>query len=319
VKKQWEDFLPPVTLDVHEQHLQEFFTTMHKRQDIWYRRTLIKVPSPWSDDEILNNYRFCNVYRELDRSSQYLINNVYLKQTNLTGIVFCIIAHRIYNKPETFDAIGYPNIREYDEAKWLSKLLALEEQGFKTLNQEAYKINTYMWGGEPRWHAYTKHILSRFAENIRTIVKLVTTGTALEVVKELKKYCGIFLVHEIYQDLCDLNRYIKKDITKFDKNAWSSAGPGAKGGLRLIFPSLPGERAEEGLRWLLDLSSEWLKKVSYPGCFKYLNWDAENKKYFVSTEGEISVAVIEFWACEFLKVKKIQWKAGKQRQKFSVK
>lgn len=315
MKKTLEQFLPPATMDVHPQHLQEFFITMYKRQEIWWRRWL-GWPHPWSDDPILNNYRFCNVYRELDRSSQYLIQNVYLKHNDLTHIVFCILAHRIYNKPETFERIGYPDIHKWDCDAWIAKLFKLEKNGFHTLNQEAYKINTYKWGGEPRWYAYTKHILDVFAERINTIVRLVTTGSAEQVVKELRKVVGSFLTHEYYQDFCDLNTYRFAGTTKFDKNTWTSAGPGAKGGLRLIFPSLPEERSTEGIDWLKELASEWLSPAKLPTHFKFLSWNSDEKRYYVSEFGQVNRHMVEMWLCEYLKYRKVDWKVGKQRQRF---
>lgn len=317
--KDWHQFLPPATMDVHEQHLNEFFVTMHKRQQIWWMRFTNAPREAWTDDPILRDYKFCNVYRELDRSSQYLIQNVYLDRScSFEQIVFSILAHRIYNKPETFIHLGYPQIKNYNETNWLKRLQVLEQAGIKALNQEAYKINTYMWSGEPRWQAYTRHILSRFASNIKSIVKLVRTGTATQLTQELRKYCGAFLTHEFYQDFCDLNTYFKEGTVRFDKNRWTNAGPGAKGGLRLIFPSLPEERAEEGLCWLHELSVEMLPKVSQ-NSFKYLNWNRLKQCYEVSTIGETDLHMQEMWACEFFKYWRMKLKVGKQRQQYCFK
>lgn len=46
--------------------IAEFFEFIYDRQEIWHRRNVLNLPAPWSTDEILRNYRFCNVYRELD-------------------------------------------------------------------------------------------------------------------------------------------------------------------------------------------------------------------------------------------------------------
>lgn len=320
--KDWESFLPLASMDIHEENLQEFFDLMRERQEIWVKRTLLKLPPPWTDNPILRDYRFTNVYRELDRSSQYLIKNVYLKHNDLTYIIFCILAHRIYNKPETFEKIGYPNIHEYDETDWLDCLFSLEQQGIKTLNQEAYKINTYIWGGEPRWKAYTVHILSEYAKIINKIVRVVTNGTAEEVIKVLRsvKGCGLFLAHEYYQDFCDLNTYIAKGTTKFDKNSWTNAGPGAKSGIRLIFPSLSEQRTNEAIYWLRDLSREYLiKSVNSNEYFKYLYWLPTKKKYFTGFNGNLTCHEIEMFLCEYFKYWRMKIKMGKQRSKFTPK
>ena len=46
-----------------------------ERQNIFIKK-LNGEPSPWTTDEILQNYKFCNSYRVNDRVSQYLLKNV---------------------------------------------------------------------------------------------------------------------------------------------------------------------------------------------------------------------------------------------------
>ena len=53
---------------------EAFFQTMYERQLIWKRRFIDKKESPWTTDAIFKKFKFTNVYRELDRNSQYCIN-----------------------------------------------------------------------------------------------------------------------------------------------------------------------------------------------------------------------------------------------------
>ena len=85
----WADKLPAATLDVSEEHYHEFFRTMFERQMIWKRRFLDQKPRPWTDDPILRDYKFTNVYRELDRNSQWQIRNILLDdELTLTNLVW---------------------------------------------------------------------------------------------------------------------------------------------------------------------------------------------------------------------------------------
>lgn len=62
-----------------EAEVRSFFTTMYERQLIWYKRFILKLPrDQWTSDIIFNKYRFTNVYRELDRASQWLLYNIIL-------------------------------------------------------------------------------------------------------------------------------------------------------------------------------------------------------------------------------------------------
>ena len=53
-----------------------------ERQNIFLKK-LNNLPAPWTDDEILRTYKFCNSYRVNDRVSQYLLKNVIYNNKNI--------------------------------------------------------------------------------------------------------------------------------------------------------------------------------------------------------------------------------------------
>lgn len=324
-KSPWYKFLPPANLDVHKENLEEFFFTMHERHMIWYRRFMLKQQQPWTTNPIFKQYKFCNVYRELDRSSQYLINNSFLTRTDSKQVLFDILVHRVFNKPETFEAIGgYPYLSDF-EIEWFTNLIGFHEKlkDFKTLNQDAYKINTYIWGGTPRWEAYSRFIVGTYFEALDEIYHCVKNISQPEaIIKRLRiQGVGLFLAHEYYQDICLARKYFHKKFARVDANMWTNSGPGCDVGLRLIFPSIKDGEQFERLTWLRELSRDYLAHYAVQdGGFKYLHWDIEKQQYFVDpAEPNLNVGNMEFWCCEYQKYKKIQWQVGKQRSKFIVK
>ena len=93
---------------------------MKKRQEVydlyWYfayerNNIFIKknknLDSPWTNDEILQNYKFCNSYRVNDRVSQYLLKNVIYngKKYSKEDMVIRIILFKIFNKEETWELL----------------------------------------------------------------------------------------------------------------------------------------------------------------------------------------------------------------------
>ena len=73
-----------------------------KRQELYFQR-LNKKNGPWTDDPILQTYRFTNVYRAADRVSQYLIRNIiYSGDQNENEVFFRIMLFKIFNKIETW-------------------------------------------------------------------------------------------------------------------------------------------------------------------------------------------------------------------------
>ena len=107
--KEWEKRLPDSSMDVCDEHFQKFFETMYERMCVWKRRFIDKQSAPWTDDPILRDYKFTNVYRELDRSSQWQINNIMLdKGLTLKNLVWKLMFYRLFNSPETFSFDGTP-------------------------------------------------------------------------------------------------------------------------------------------------------------------------------------------------------------------
>lgn len=99
----WSDKLPSDTLDVSDEHRTEFFRTMFERQMIWKRRFIDHQPRPWTEDPILRDYKFTNVYRELDRNSQWQIRNILLDDSlSLANLVWKMMVFRYFNNPQYF-------------------------------------------------------------------------------------------------------------------------------------------------------------------------------------------------------------------------
>ena len=70
-----------------------------ERQNIFWRKLEGKEP-PWTEDEILQEYKFCNSYRVNDRVSQYLLKNVIYngKTYDNDDTIFRIILFKLFNK-----------------------------------------------------------------------------------------------------------------------------------------------------------------------------------------------------------------------------
>ena len=76
-----------------------------ERQAIYFRR-LVDPVGPWTDDPILNEYRFTNVYRAADRVSQYLIRNIqYHSDRSATPeeVFFRTILFKMFNRIDTWE------------------------------------------------------------------------------------------------------------------------------------------------------------------------------------------------------------------------
>lgn len=70
-----------------------------------YMRKANGEPWPWTQDPILQKYRFCNVYRNLDKQSA-LIQGHWSRQSQDNWFAFCVA--RLVNWWPTLEAVGYP-------------------------------------------------------------------------------------------------------------------------------------------------------------------------------------------------------------------
>ena len=79
-----------------------------ERQNIFWKK-LKGEDAPWTDDVILQTYKFCNSYRVNDRVSQYLLKNVIYNGKKYTpeDIVFRILVLYPPHKPILEDTIRY--------------------------------------------------------------------------------------------------------------------------------------------------------------------------------------------------------------------
>lgn len=322
IEDKYHEFLPPKNEIVNKENFKLFFKAMYERQESWYNRFVLCTPQPWTKDKIISQYSFTNVYRELDRCSQYLIHN-YLtnSELSLTDKIFAIFVYRIFNKPETFKDMQIPRFREYDEDAWLAYLKTKVDNQEDVLNQQAYKINTYFDGGVPRYIAYTKKILTPLHNKVEDIYWLLTNDVtkndevvAADIIKQLTSinYLGNFLAHEYFIDMCYLAKYNKIRIN-VNENSYTNVGPGCCFGIRLIFPSFTAKEQKQAIYWLRDMAEEELSM--FTGCFKYTKWSKKEKEY-VPSEFNITLHQIEMFLCELSKYWKVLNGVGKQRQKF---
>ena len=74
-----------------------------ERQKIFFKRFYGET-YPWTEDDILNQYKFTNVYRATDRVSQYLIKDVLYKGNQEPNeLFFRLILFKIFNRISTWE------------------------------------------------------------------------------------------------------------------------------------------------------------------------------------------------------------------------
>jgi len=79
-----------------------------KERHAIYLRKADGQPKPWTTDPILRDYRFCNVYRELDKVTQWIANEWREPHKYDSDVWFAMAVARLVNWPPTLERMGYP-------------------------------------------------------------------------------------------------------------------------------------------------------------------------------------------------------------------
>lgn len=288
---------------------KEFFQFVFERQLVWYNRFCEKNDF-WTNDKILKTYKFCNVYRELDKGTSYIIEK--LKSVKDRKIIFQnIVFYRFFNKYNLYENLKINIIKGFDPKQvkiLIEKFDNLKKNG-KTIFNDAYLI----FGNKTNEakHVFILKNLQKFFESncLEKIIKKIDSSRkpeeSLEIIKEIPSV-GNFLAYEIWVDLTYFN-FFKKMWTDDD---FVNIGPGAKWGLELIYnKKLNNKEQIEKIYYLYKIQKQHLNKIKKEN----KKWkDICYKKCF-SNLPYLSIRNIEHSLCEFRKYLRLQQGLGKKR------
>ena len=238
------------------------------RQAIYIRR-LANPIGPWSNDPILNGYRFTNVYRISDRVSQYLVREVQydpVRPASPVEVFFRTLLFKIFNRIETWETLE----RELGPIVWRStplhrivKVLDDEIQQGRPVYSAAYIMPPPSLGHE-RKHANHLALLNRMMED-RLADQLASARSLQAAYEMILAYPGIgpFLA---FQYCIDLNYSTLMD---FDEGDFVVAGPGALDGIAKCFGGVQPESSSAVIHWMAERQEDEFNRLglTFPSLF----------------------------------------------------
>lgn len=234
-----------------------FWFWINERHRIYLNKDVSKAPWPWTKDEILQKYRFCNVFRELDTVTKWLRVNwrtPYAKHPNLW---FAMCVARQTNKIETFRRLGFPKGNLVDYVKRAEETMEKMDEEGERVYGAAYIITAGGQSGPKRYYTCRK-VLMPIAKRPPDFAE--SKPISLEKMWcQLREYEGFgpFISYEVASDL-RWTRYYDGS----DHMSWANPGPGAKRGIcRLLSGSkdgidINGEDLLREMRLLLRMSRQ---------------------------------------------------------------
>ena len=261
--------------------VSKFFDWINERHRIYLKKQC--EGPPWTDDWIMQTYKFCNVFRQLDRGTIAL--NDLLRRSILTNpqIAFTTIWYRLFNLDVHANHFRVaPGMEEL--MVYLKKRRADGEQIFTGAHM------TTGVAGEHKLTTFERSVHAGF-ELAPKISHLCRSGYMAIVYEALKALpmVGGFIAYEM---VCDLRFSL---IEPKDSMTFTNIGPGAKRGLeRLGLWKCPRDGLLQMVK-LLKMAPDYLER---------------------HVVGLFELREIEHCLCEFDKYERTRLGEGRPRSKY---
>lgn len=240
---------------------EEFTTFVIERHRI-YRRRLAGDPSPWTADPILRDYKFTNVYRELDRVTVWIREHWREPFAKEPYLFHAMVIARLVNHPDTLDSLPVPG--NWNKKRFLQTMHERQDAGLNTFNA-AYIVST---GGlslnkadylaeyvlDPMWKD-RERLQPKKGQTLASYYELLMQHTGM----------GGFIAAQIVADL----KYVEPLSDARDWWTFVASGPGSRKGMSYLLgfsPTMKWKEHEwrEALAELMVLVTPVVKENDMP-------------------------------------------------------
>lgn len=216
------------------------------------------IPGPWTTDQILSTYKFCNVYRAADRVSQYLIREICYPEVSVADedLAFQIVAFRTFSNIGTWERLradlgGSPTLQHLRDGSFERVLTAIRDSRERLYTGAFILCATDAYGRKLKHLNHVDLFKDMFLRQ-RFASRLVEARSLREVYDELHRFplMGDFMS---YQTAIDLNY---SPLLDFSENDFTQPGPGAIRGIKKVFTDTGSMTASEVIHWMVEHQAE---------------------------------------------------------------
>ena len=233
-----------------------------ERQNIFWKK-LNGEEAPWTDDYILQQYKFCNSYRVNDRVSQYLLKNVIYNENIYEDedMLFRIILFKLFNKEATWELLvnefGNITLKEFNFEIYSKVLNEATLKGVKIYN-DAYISCANKAFGYDRKHDNHLALLNKMFNEDKIASKIKACKTMKEAFDIIKSYplIGNFMA---YQLVTDINY---SEVVDWREDEFTVAGPGSLRGIKKCFIDTGDMSNEDIIRYMYERQDEEFKRLN---------------------------------------------------------
>lgn len=231
-----------------------------------FERRVAGEPGPWTEDPILQTYKFCNVFRAADRVSQYMVREVcyHTEPCEPEDRLFQIVAFRTFSKIGTWRGVRrllgrYPLLEDLADGSFAR---ALDET--KRINGGLY-TGAFILCATDAYGQSLKHLnhteLFRHMFLQEALGEKLREAPSLRAVYDLLHGFPLMGDFMAYQTAIDLNY---SALVNFSENEFTQTGPGSVRGIRKVFESLGDYTPVEAILWMVDHQAEEFNRLGMP-------------------------------------------------------
>lgn len=262
--RQWRPAEPTEVFDTYWRFAVE-------RQTIFLRRLLGEAP-PWTQDSVLQTYKFTNAYRASDRVSQYLIRQViydgHERQRSVEDTFFRIMLFKVFNRIDTWQLLerthGSVALADYTFDHYDQTLTKAMDQGLRIFSAAYIMPSGSGQFGHARKHRnYLRLIEQMLLADLPA--RIQQAGSMRDAFQLIRDYplMGDFLA---YQYITDLNY---SEMIDYSEMEFVVPGPGAQDGIRKCFRGLGGLNPADIIQRVAKRQQEEFESrgLVFPGLF----------------------------------------------------
>eukprot|EP01084_Bolivina_argentea_P164539 286063_1 len=292
---------------MHGKNINLFWKYIIERHNIYKKRNNNESP-PYTNDKILSKWRFTNVFRDIDPGTQYVIKKIIPKFKNdFENLLFNVLIYRIYNKINTFNKIGFQDIKAFNKIELDKNLRTLVSNNEKVFTN-AFVVPSYRFIDKDNKYdkigrtcilfEKIKDIIPKLCKNISQKNNSEYTYKQLLALPGIGKFMG-------YQISVDLG-YWNKNI--FNEYEYVIAGPGAINGINRLFEDKKNLNHDQCIQYLCKIQK---KGFLENGCDVNILFMDRKEKY-------LNLMAMENCLCEISKYLKAYYEEGRPKNKFDT-
>ena len=209
------------------EELDRFCYWQRERENIRLQKEVLKLPAPWTDDVILQDFKFCQVYREDDRTTRWFKKHIREPLADNPDVLMATVIFRWFNHIDTGRTlIEHDLLKNWDrkkaideitkQPKWITGAYIIKTPNGMDKVTGVAECISHMW--EQRYA-----LLDKIENNPRSLEQCWTWLRDFP-------YMGPFMAYEVVTDL--RHTYLLRDAN--DIMTWANAGPGAMRGLNRL-------------------------------------------------------------------------------------